>query len=171
VACGAAARVLAVLRREANPERYFVAGLLHDLGRLVIYEQHPDWAHTALALAEQHPLPLYQVERVAWGAEHAAVGQALLRRWRLPESLVEAVAHHHEPSRSQRFPLEAAVVHVADIVAHVLGFGPSGSPYVPPMDPLAWERLSLPVSALKPLLVQSLRGYRAAAATLLEDGA
>ena len=170
MACGAAARVLAILRREANPERYFVAGLLHDLGRLVIYEQRADLAHAALALVERRPLPLHQIERAAWGTEHTEVGSELLRRWRLPEMLVEAVGHHHEPWRSQRFPVEAAVVHVADIVAHALGFAPSGSRYVPAMDPLAWERLGLQVSTIKPLVVQTLRGHRAVAAALLEDG-
>lgn len=143
IACGLAARTLAGHRREPNVERFFVAGVLHDIGRLVLYQHAPDLARAALARARERDELLHVAERQMIGFDHAVIGATLLRTWGLPASLEEAVAAHHEPKKSQRYPLEAAVVHVADVIVHALQFGGSGERFVPPLDPAAWELLEL----------------------------
>jgi putative nucleotidyltransferase with HDIG domain len=143
IACGLAARLLAAQRREPDGERFFVAGVLHDIGRLVIYLQAPDAARQALGRARERDELLHVCEREVLGFDHAAVGAALMRAWRLPASLEEAVAHHHAPARASRYPVEAALVHVADIIARSLDLGTTGEVFVPPLDGPAWEALDL----------------------------
>ena len=126
IATGIAARVIATYRREANVERYYVLGLLHDIGRLVMYLQIPQQASQALELSASSQIPLYQAERQLLDFDHAAVGSILLKKWKLPGSLQEGVGYHHKPQLSSRYPEDAATVHIADIVANAFKLGSSG---------------------------------------------
>jgi putative nucleotidyltransferase with HDIG domain len=143
IACGLAARFLAAQRREANVERFFVAGLLHDIGRPIIFMRAPLEAAAALLEANRTGQPLYQLEQKLLGFHHGAVGATLLDRWRLPGGLIEAVAWHHAPRLSSKHPLETAVVHVADVIANGLSLGSSGEHLVPSFEPTAWDLLDL----------------------------
>jgi hypothetical protein len=86
----------------------------------------------------------YRAERQCLGFDHATVGRALLKAWKLPEAQQEAVGLHHEPTQAVRFPIETATVHVSDIIANALQVGSSGERLVPPLVPEAWAALRLP---------------------------
>jgi putative nucleotidyltransferase with HDIG domain len=169
VACGVTARTIASRRREANVERFFVAGLLHDIGRPIMFMQIPGEARQAVLQSQESGEPLFRTEHALLGFDHAHVGQALLDQWKLPPSLRESVANHHYPDRSQRFPTETAVVHVADFVANALGFGSSGEPGVPPLDPRAWDVLGLPPAAIDDVLEEAERHYETAVEVIALD--
>lgn len=143
VCCGLVARSLAAHRGEQFVERFFVAGLLHDIGSLLVYRKLPELAREALLRAKHNNVPLYQAEQDVMGFDHAAVGAEILRKWKLPEHLQEATEFHHSPGRAQRFPSDTALVHIADVVADALRFGSSGDPHAPPMDPQAWPMAAL----------------------------
>jgi len=143
LACGVSARVLAGLRRESNVERFFVAGILHDVGKLVLYSRVPAKAQEAFRVASEEGILLHQAEHRVLGFDHAQVGEALLSQWNMPTSLREAVHFHHQPGRADRFPLEAAGVHVGDIMANALGFGGGGEQFVPPLAHDGWASLGL----------------------------
>jgi HD-like signal output (HDOD) protein len=140
VATGVAARILAGLRREPLAERFFVAGVLHDIGRLLLLGQRPAQMREALEHAEQTGRPLLDIERHVFGFDHAALGGALLRTWKLPPTLEDMVAFHHAPSQCTH-SIEAALVHVADVIAHTMPLGTSGERAVPPLEPTAWTLL------------------------------
>lgn len=148
IGVGIVARTLASYRREPNVERYFVAGILHDIGRLVMYMKIPDASREAIERARNNNELLYVAESEQIGFDHAAVGRALMQAWKLPFYQEEVVAFHHKPHLATRFPIETAIVHVADIVAHSMRLGGSGESFVPPLNQEAWERLALPVSVL-----------------------
>jgi putative nucleotidyltransferase with HDIG domain len=169
VACGVAARALAARRREANVERYFVAGLLHDIGRPIIYMQAPEAARTAVQRSRETGRPLFEVEHDVLGFDHSHVGHALLEQWKLPSSLREAVQHHHHPERAQRFPVEAAVVHLSDVLANAMSFGSSGETLVPPLSVRAWEVVGLPAELLDDVVSEIERHYEAAAQVIALD--
>ena len=95
------------------------------------------------------------------------MGSALLDRWRLPSVLQEAVAWHHQPRHASRFPVEAAVVHVADHIANALAVGSSGERLVPPLKAGAWDRLGLPPAVLPPVLSQLERQFGDAVTAIL----
>jgi putative nucleotidyltransferase with HDIG domain len=157
IACGLAARVLASWRHEPNDERFFVAGVLHDIGRLVFYQQVPDLARRALIRCRMKRDLLYRAERSVIGFDHAMIGAALLHEWLLPQSLVESVAFHHDPLEAGRHPLEAALVHVGDVIAQAMHLGTSGERFVPPVSSRAWDLIDLPVTAL-PAVVEAVEG-------------
>ncbi|MGH8017430.1 MAG: HDOD domain-containing protein [Opitutaceae bacterium] len=76
----------------------FTAGLLHDMGRLVLAANFPEASQHAAAAVQSDGLTLIEAERKLIGFDHAEVGAALFALWGLPEVIVECVAHHHEPS-------------------------------------------------------------------------
>ena len=132
------ARALASRRREPNVERVFVAGLLHDLGGFVIEQADPTLAAANLAAAISRGEPLERIERAAMGFDHAGLGGALIERWKLPLSLSEPVACHHQPANAQTHRIEAALVHIAAIAVDLLGCGSEGA-VCTPLDAKAWE--------------------------------
>jgi HD-like signal output (HDOD) protein len=171
LACGVTARVLATYRQESNVERFFVAGLLHDIGRLVVFQQRPQQAQALLHATRTRRELLYRLETEFIGCSHTEIGGLLLKRWGLPDSLAEPVRWHHAPGGARRYPLEVAVVHVADVIAYALALGTSGEEYVPSLDAAAWERVRLPVSLLSQAVTEVERQHAAAVRVFLDQGA
>ncbi len=159
VAVGTAARVLAEFRCERNPERAFVAGLMHDVGRLVLFLEEPSAMARLLEASAGAARPLVTLEREQFGFDHADVGRQLLETWSLPVSLTEPVGCHHEPWRAGEFALETAIVHVADHVALALGLGHSGSRLLAPFAPEAWAQLGLDEADLPAILRELERQF------------
>jgi HD-like signal output (HDOD) protein len=156
IACGIISRLIAATRNIQHTERLFIAGMLHDIGRLVVYHYTPHYALEILKNARQAEALLYRVEGEYLGADHTAIGGLLLQNWRLPQSLENAVRYHHTPCESQN-GLEPAIVHVADVMAKSLGIGSSGDHYVPPLVPEAWTQVGLSVNALDSIADQTDR--------------
>jgi HD-like signal output (HDOD) protein len=169
IGCGLAARLVGTYRREANSERLFVAGMLHDVGRLILYTKLPDLSRDTLLEAKTRSMLLHQMELEKLGFSHAAVGGVLIDAWRLPATLEEVVAHHHDPRNATRFPVEAAIVHIADIIAHSLEIGNSGETHVPPLEPEAWNRLGLQPSVLEVIVEQLDRQFQETLHSLVAD--
>jgi putative nucleotidyltransferase with HDIG domain len=151
VGVGLVAKLLAVRLGDPSPERFFVAGLLHDIGRLVLYKHAPALAGEALSRAARTDRYLLDVEREMLGFDHAVLGGMLLHKWRFPESLEQAVWRHHDPL-SGEVPLEPAIIGVADMVAGAVLPGTSGERLVPRHLPEAWRMAGLDADALPHLL-------------------
>jgi putative nucleotidyltransferase with HDIG domain len=119
VLCAAAAGHIAERRARASDDSPFVAGLLHDVGQLVLFSRVPDLARLALmtSIDSADDLDLYVCERNVMGFDHTEVGVALAQSWRLPLVLQECIEFHHEPERAQSFPAEVATIHIANSVA------------------------------------------------------
>ncbi|HDQ41385.1 MAG TPA: HDOD domain-containing protein [Desulfonatronum sp.] len=154
IAVGVISRLLGVHRRIPIRERLFIAGLLHDLGRLVIYKNHLQQARALMTLALSSSEPMHELERASWGFTHAELGSLLLRKWRIPQVIQNSVACHHASFRSEATD-EAKLVHLADVIAHALGFGHSGLRRVPPLCLKTWDHIGLPVSVLSTVAAQT----------------
>jgi HD-like signal output (HDOD) protein len=99
----------------------FMAGFLHDVGKLILAQNMPDQYGQVMENTQKRGISLCEAERAVLGATHAEVGAYLLGLWGLPDSMVEATAFHHFPSNSlgdSFVPLTA--VHVANVLAHEL---------------------------------------------------
>ena len=142
LAVGITARLLAMERRLPKPDKFFVAGLLHDVGRLVLLSQATEWAQAVFELYQSEKMLLRDAEKKILGYDHQQIAAELLQSWSYPPALVQAVAFHHNPTASVA-KLEAAVVHIADHLVNAMGIGSSGEQFIPPLDERAWTTLGL----------------------------
>jgi len=115
------AKQIAVVEKAAKEivEASFMAGFLHDIGKLILAQNMPDEYRDAMLHMQRESVSLCDAERAVLGATHAEVGAYLLGLWGLPDPMVEATAFHHCPSKSlgdSFSPLTA--VHVANLLAH-----------------------------------------------------
>ena len=149
--CALIARVLARQARRCEPDALFTAGLLHDIGELVIFNRRPDAARQALltVLDSGDELPVFLAEREALGFDHAAVGGELARQWNLPPLLEECIACHHDIAAATRHPREAAIVHIANSLALMAETDTLDPADVTPIDALAWERSGLDADCIE----------------------
>jgi putative nucleotidyltransferase with HDIG domain len=151
IACGIGARMLASYKNMAHTERLFVAGLLHDIGRILIYKHFPREGRATLLKARKAGWLLHSAERETLGFDHAQIGGTLLKKWMLPPTLEQAVGDHHHPAGS-RYAVEASAVYLADLLVNALGIGTSGERYVPPLIPEVWNELGLPKEAVSKIV-------------------
>ncbi len=155
IAVGIIARQIADYRQYSDKERFFIAGLLHDIGRLIIYQYLPSDAKNALIHARQKRDLLYKSEKEVLGFNHARIGGMLLSKWDLPEELGNMVRFHHNPEKAKEDITEASVIHLSDIMANVLRHGTSGEFFIPPLNKVSWENIGLEESAFTEILKQS----------------
>lgn len=149
---GVASKVIADELGEDELERYFVLGVMHDIGRLILYQTEADRMREALQKNRNERIPLCAAERSLFGFTHAEVGRALIEQWHLPASMLEVVRYHHQPELAAQYPLETAVIHTADVLVHALSLGSSGDLFVPPIVRAAWERMPFSAARIEPLM-------------------
>jgi HD-like signal output (HDOD) protein len=115
------ARQIAHLEQQPNDmmDQCFLAGLMHDVGQLVLADSLPNEYALVIDQARQNKQPIYRQERELFGASHADVGAYLLGLWGLPNPIIEAVAFHHNPAQSAQPQFSPVLaVHVADFLIH-----------------------------------------------------
>ncbi|WP_224985027.1 HDOD domain-containing protein [Geomonas agri] len=154
IATGLASRLLATSQRESNLERFFVAGILHDVGRLVMYVKVPQLCLELLEQCRATGSLLHRAERERLGFDHAEVGCALLKRWKIPPRVAEPVGTHHDSRKGDQYPREGGILHFADVIAHALQIGNSGEVFVPELDQGVWDRLQISSFYLPTLVKQ-----------------
>ena len=143
MACGVVARSIAEFRSEKNIERFYLAGILHDIGRLVIFKKEPALARDAFYRSREQRENIYLSERELMGFDHADVGRELLKAWQLPPRLVESVGCHHQPQTATEFPVDAAIIHASDYIVHVLHAGSDAEFSEPQLYPKSWEIIGI----------------------------
>jgi HD-like signal output (HDOD) protein len=95
------------------------------------------------------------------------VGAELMQAWNLPEVFIEAARHHHRPTEARQFPLETAMVHLADIIAACAHHTGSGTNQVPPLEPRAWTLTGLEVGITEAVIEEADRQFADARAVIL----
>lgn len=157
VAAALAARGLARYTRE-NPEAAFTAGLLHDMGHIVLEACFPEACQEVRRWSEDHDGVALDGERTLLGLDHAHVGGMLARHWRLPETIADAIARHHTPEDGLPRPL-TDLCHCADGVARALELDGQSRQRLAPMNEGAWQRLAPDWDALPALLREVERDH------------
>ena len=141
IATAACAKVLA-RRMKFNQDYAFTAGLLHDIGRLVLVTSFPELYAQALALRQQRDCELIEAEREVLGIDHVAAGVALAGHWNFSDTMRLAIAHHHDPEQPGAGFL-ATIVHVANAIVHALDLARDEDDLVPAVSSVAWTALGL----------------------------
>lgn len=140
----------------------FIAGLLHDIGSLLICLKLPEQARQALLFRPEGPAgTAFSIEREVLGSEEAAVGRELLRQWRLPRVLELAVGCHPVPERGEEFAAAAAAVQLAVRWAGAQEQNVPVEQCLPQSSPL-WQLTSTSPAALTALADEAERQYQAA---------
>lgn len=137
------AHILGARAQMKNPEEVFVAGLLHDIGKVVLYVKWPDVGSQVERAAREKDGFMLEAERELLELTHADIGGLLATSWHLPVSLREPIMYHHNPTSAQEAALQSAIVHVADILVKGLACGHSGDDLIPPLCHDAWALLNL----------------------------
>ncbi len=153
--CAVIARILARRAGKCDPEALFTAGLLHDVGELVIFNRLPEQAKEALlrVLDSVDDLPIHEAERQVLGFDHAQVGAELARQWNLPPLLQECIGCHHAIRDAESYPREVALVHLANVYAQMAEIDTLNPDDVTAADPLASETSGL---ALDPEAIEEV---------------
>jgi putative nucleotidyltransferase with HDIG domain len=150
--CAIASRIIAQKKGLKEPEEVSVAGLLHDIGKVILALEYPAEYQAAMNEAQAKSISIYDAENIQFNATHANVGSWLAEKWRFPRSLIEVIEFHHRPASSKNAPLETAIVHMADILVRARGFGFAGEIFVPEVNTIAYELLKLSESDIKDVL-------------------
>lgn len=118
---GLIAKKLASYGDDIREEQVYIAGLLHDIGEVILSQQRRDEFIRVMVLAREHDVDLYHAEMDVFGTSHAEVGGLLAEQWRFPDVFVHAIRHHHDTQKDS-LPIVTRYVQVADGVCKSVGF-------------------------------------------------
>ncbi len=152
---GVAAKIIA---KEAFPkavnlsDEFFLCGLLHDIGKIILGQYLQDKFKAALVFGRAQAIPLHVAEKSVIGCTHAEVGGVLAKRWNLSGGIISALGYHHNPTEAPEEEVRyAAVAHLADILARAKEIGIGGGTD-PELDRDAWDALGLTNRRIPPIL-------------------
>ena len=157
VTTGVLAQSLSAHCDTLHTDRLFVAGMLHDLGRLVLYLTLPDRCKDVLYVTGGDEWILANTENELIGFNHTEVGAELFKSWELPQGLQTVARFHHQPGQAKDHEHDVAIVHIALAVArgHLVGFEMQEMLWA--IDPAAWSITGLTPDDLAPLLPEMLQ--------------
>lgn len=161
------ARLLAAKCRVQNKERIFLAGLLHDIGRLALYQVLPEQMAEVMEQSKTLDEPALVTERRILGFDHAAVGAELMQQWRLPNGVAEAVGFHHEPWLAKEGRTETSLVHLANHIADCASHRGRRDGALAPLDASAWNVTGLTEKLVDPVIILANEQFADASATFL----
>ena len=143
VGCATACRELGRLLKMESADELSIAGLLHDIGKVIIAAQLPE-AHKEISrLAREEDITCREAEKRILGITHPHIGAWLAAHWNLPDNLRSALAFHHRPTSANEYIAIASVVHIGNFMTHLFEFGNGGDDHVPLLDPHAFKHLGL----------------------------
>ena len=136
-----------------------IAGLLHDLGKVILSHLAVDDYMRAIAAAHASGRHISVVEQETFGVDHTRIALWLALRWHLPERLTDALTHHHTPSRAKSSVQMASIVHLADILARAMNYGEAGDGTMPALDHDAFQSLNLSFEQIDQIMLDADEQY------------
>ena len=160
IGCGSAARLVAKELQYRDTGTFFVAGLLHDLGKVILDTYFNDVYQEVVEDMVEDERSALDSETDILDIDHAEVGGWLATRWKFPEVLVTPIACHHNPvGADEKFFREALIVHLANILTKREGIGLCYETEIQDPSDLVGSELSLPKQRVLGLQ-ESLRGEK-----------
>ncbi len=148
---GVTAKLIAKARKVDNKslEEYFIAGLLHDIGKIPLNNKLAEDFIIAMSSSDRDHSPLYVSEQNIIGTTHADVGQMILKTWNLSDNIIEAVSNHHAYLNYKgKYNDLVYTVALANYFAIISEVGFSGDRYPEKLDPQVFQHLNVTMSYL-----------------------
>ncbi len=143
VGCALASRLIANQVKYPNIEEAFIAGLLHDVGKVTLNLFVRDELYQIIDIAGSQGLSFAEAEKKVLGFDHQDIGAKVANKWNFNEKIVEAIQHHHRPGRVRKDAELTAIVHVADFICLSLGLGVGSDGMLYPLKKEALDTLKL----------------------------
>ncbi|MEW5691896.1 MAG: HDOD domain-containing protein [Candidatus Hydrogenedentota bacterium] len=155
VGSGVASKLLAnKLGMDRNAlEEFFVAGLLHDTGKLVFNQFLSKEFSMVLKLVEEKALSISEAETMVIGMTHSEAGKLLGEKWNLPNPILDVIRYHHDPYNAEiKYQRVTRVVHLGDILCKSKNIGYSGDKVITNLDLRVMEDLKITKNDLEGIL-------------------
>ena len=123
ISCATCARIIAQRIGYKDNEEAYIAGLLLDIGKIILSGFAEDEFKQVSERAEKNKIPFNIAEQEVLGFGHPQVGGRIIKKWNLPSALVEAVQYHHQPNKTETHKTLTNIVHLADAISCMLGIG------------------------------------------------
>ncbi len=120
LACATAASVISTELKIKNTDRIYIAGLIHDIGKLVLYVAQPKLCESLIKKMLSREIQGDDLEFKIMGFTHDEVGATLLQKWNLHEMLIETTLFHHQPQNANNYKIESAIIHLANAIANLI---------------------------------------------------
>lgn len=148
ILCGLAANQLTKICGLRNGEGLFVAGLLHDIGQLILFNRLPELSQQAILLSMEGPeeFEMHEAENRLMGFNHMDVGYKLAEKWKLPSYLQYCIGYHHHPEQSPDFKQEVSIIHISNTIAVLAELNSADPDLGPEVSDFAWQQTGLDVS-------------------------
>lgn len=121
--CAIVSRMIARKIKFKKPELAYVAGLLHDIGKVILNHYVAKRYQEIMEKVKNENKSFLEAEREILGFDHSQVGAKLAEKWNFPPELVEAIAYHHAPENASILPVLVSIVHIADVIVMFMGIG------------------------------------------------
>jgi len=129
----------------------FISGLLHDIGRLILYTKAPDLSRAASLLVKSSQTSELNAETITFGFNHAQLGGTLLEMWKIPDSIQNATTFHHQPELAISDKDEASIIYLANKLTHIDTTSEEAIDTSRLSDDKIWESIDMPFGIVAPV--------------------
>ena len=159
IAVGVIARKLGEISGVKEVDNYFVAGIIHDIGKLILLFHGKTDYSKVIDFTIENNTTIGRAEKEVLGFTHNELGSFAAEKWAIPDSLKNAIKYHSSGMIGSRFDSLTACVHLADILSRAMKLGNPGDNLIPKPNREIWKHINITPGALNSVLPELLKAY------------
>jgi len=168
IAVGVTSRLLAEALGNMNLDNYFLAGVLHDIGKLIFFEYIPNEYTDVLNFSQESGVEIRDAELKILGMNHPTIGGLVADKWKIPTYIKNVIRYHHNPNIvTTNDKTMVGIVHLADIIVKSLSLGYSGDIFVPRPDKEFLNSIKIPNDLFEKIYNILIAEYKQSTSMLL----